>query len=130
MPAIAARAARNKIRIDAIAVLARCGPKGPVRGRRRSLDAGVPSCPWTQNVCRFLVEIFQKLKPLCIIIQLFRVRMASACTRKDCIMASKLDRWKQFVSAEEIDAYRKGDFASRIGLGKRPALLNIDTTFM
>jgi isochorismate hydrolase len=45
-------------------------------------------------------------------------------------MASKLDRWKQFVSAEEIEAYKKGDFASRIGLGRRPALLSIDTTFM
>jgi len=42
----------------------------------------------------------------------------------------KVDRWKGYVPDSELDAYRKGGFANRIGLGKRPALLNIDTTFM
>jgi nicotinamidase-related amidase len=42
----------------------------------------------------------------------------------------KVDRWKGQVPDSELAAYRKGGFANRIGLGKRPALLNIDTTFM
>jgi nicotinamidase-related amidase len=45
-------------------------------------------------------------------------------------VADKIDRWKDYLSDSELEVYRKGGFANRIGLGKRPALLNIDTTFM
>ncbi len=45
-------------------------------------------------------------------------------------MADKIDRWKDYLSESELEVYRKGGFANSIGLGKRPALLNIDTTFM
>jgi nicotinamidase-related amidase len=42
----------------------------------------------------------------------------------------KLEKWRGFVPDEELETYRKGGFARRIGFGARPALLNIDTTFM
>lgn len=43
---------------------------------------------------------------------------------------SKLDKWRGFVPDDELAAYRKGAFANRVGMGQRPALLNIDTTRM
>lgn len=42
----------------------------------------------------------------------------------------KLDRWAGQIPEEELAAYRKAGFGRRIGMGQRPALLNIDTTFM
>ncbi|MBI3049859.1 MAG: isochorismatase family protein [Acidobacteria bacterium] len=42
----------------------------------------------------------------------------------------KVDRWKGIVPDEELAVYRKGAFGNRIGLGAKPALLNIDTTWM
>jgi maleamate amidohydrolase len=42
----------------------------------------------------------------------------------------KVERWSGQIPENELDAYRKGGFANRIGLGRRCALLNIDTTFM
>ncbi len=45
-------------------------------------------------------------------------------------MTDKLEKWRGFVPDEELDTYRKGGFARRIGFGRRAALLNIDTTYM
>lgn len=45
-------------------------------------------------------------------------------------MTDKLSRWQGIVPEEDLAAYRKGSFGRRIGLGQRPALLNIDTTWM
>jgi maleamate amidohydrolase len=45
-------------------------------------------------------------------------------------MSSKLDRWSATVSAEELAIYAKAGFGSRIGFGKKAALLNVDTTYM
>lgn len=42
----------------------------------------------------------------------------------------KLEKWRGFVPDAELETYRKGGFARRIGIGRRPALLNIDTTYM
>jgi maleamate amidohydrolase len=42
----------------------------------------------------------------------------------------KLDKWRGYVPDEELETYRKGGFAQRIGMGERVALLNIDTTHM
>ena len=42
----------------------------------------------------------------------------------------KLDRWKDLVPADELETYRKAKFGRKIGIGARPALLNIDTTWM
>lgn len=42
----------------------------------------------------------------------------------------KLEKWRGYVPDEELETYRKGGFAKRIGLGARPALVNIDTTNM
>ncbi len=42
----------------------------------------------------------------------------------------KVERWKGVVPEEELAVYRKGAFGNRIGFGARPALLNIDTTWM
>ncbi|CAM3697453.1 isochorismatase family protein [Bordetella tumulicola] len=42
----------------------------------------------------------------------------------------KLEKWRGYVPDEELETYRKGGFANRIGIGKRPALVNIDTTHM
>ena len=45
-------------------------------------------------------------------------------------MTDKLSRWQGVIPDEDLAAYRKGSFGRRIGLGARPALLNIDTTWM
>lgn len=45
-------------------------------------------------------------------------------------MSDKLEKWRGFVPNEELETYRKGGFARRIGFGRKAALLNIDTTFM
>jgi maleamate amidohydrolase len=42
----------------------------------------------------------------------------------------KLQRWHGHVPEAELDVYRKAGFGRRIGVGRRPALLNIDTTWM
>lgn len=42
----------------------------------------------------------------------------------------KLEKWRGYVPDVELETYRKGGFAQRIGFGKRTALLNIDTTHM
>ncbi|WP_420392222.1 isochorismatase family protein [Acuticoccus sp.] len=42
----------------------------------------------------------------------------------------KIEKWRGFVPDEELDAYVKGKFGNKIGVGSRPALLNIDTTYM
>lgn len=42
----------------------------------------------------------------------------------------KLEKWRGFVPDQELETYRKGGFAQRIGMGERVALLNIDTTHM
>lgn len=42
----------------------------------------------------------------------------------------KLEKWRGYVPDEELETYRKGGFAQRIGMGERVALLNIDTTHM
>jgi nicotinamidase-related amidase len=42
----------------------------------------------------------------------------------------KLEKWRGFVPDHELETYRKGGFAQRIGMGERVALLNIDTTHM
>ena len=43
---------------------------------------------------------------------------------------SKLDKWADFLPAEELATYAKGKFGEKVGFGKRVALLNIDTTYM
>jgi len=45
-------------------------------------------------------------------------------------MTDKLSKWQGYVPEEELAVYRKGGFGNRIGIGDRPALLNIDTTWM
>lgn len=42
----------------------------------------------------------------------------------------KLEKWRGYVPDTELDTYAKAGFGRRIGFGKRPALLNIDTTYM
>lgn len=42
----------------------------------------------------------------------------------------KLEKWKGFIPDEELETYRKAGFGRKIGIGERPALLNIDTTYM
>ena len=42
----------------------------------------------------------------------------------------KLEKWRGYVPDVELETYRKGGFAQRIGFGERVALLNIDTTHM
>ena len=42
----------------------------------------------------------------------------------------KLEKWRGYVPDEELETYRKGGFAQRVGMGERVALLNIDTTHM
>ena len=42
----------------------------------------------------------------------------------------KLEKWRGYVPDAELETYRKGGFAQRIGMGDRVALLNIDTTYM
>lgn len=41
---------------------------------------------------------------------------------------SKIRRWADLISEDEIQAYAKAGFGEKIGIGARPALLNIDTT--
>lgn len=43
---------------------------------------------------------------------------------------SKIERWRGVIPDGELAAYGKGAFGGKIGLGRRPALLNIDTTNM
>ena len=45
-------------------------------------------------------------------------------------MSDKLEKWRGYVPDQELETYRRGGFARRIGFGLRPALLNIDTTHM
>jgi len=42
----------------------------------------------------------------------------------------KLEKWRGYVPDAELETYRKGGFANRLGIGKRAALVNIDTTHM
>lgn len=42
----------------------------------------------------------------------------------------KLEKWRGYVPDDELDTYRKAGFAQRIGMGRKAALLNIDTTYM
>jgi nicotinamidase-related amidase len=42
----------------------------------------------------------------------------------------KHEKWRGYVPDAELETYRKGGFAQRIGMGERVALLNIDTTHM
>ena len=42
----------------------------------------------------------------------------------------KIEKWRGYVPDAELETYRKGGFAQRIGFGERVALLNIDTTHM
>lgn len=41
---------------------------------------------------------------------------------------AKIRRWSDLISEEEMAAYAKAKFGEKIGIGARPALLNIDTT--
>jgi nicotinamidase-related amidase len=41
---------------------------------------------------------------------------------------AKIRRWADLISETEMQAYAKAKFGEKIGLGARPALLNIDTT--
>jgi nicotinamidase-related amidase len=45
-------------------------------------------------------------------------------------MEDKISRWQGLIPEEDLAAYRRGALGRRIGLGARPALLNIDTTLM
>lgn len=41
---------------------------------------------------------------------------------------AKIRRWADLISEEEMAAYAKAKFGEKIGIGDKPALLNIDTT--
>jgi len=41
---------------------------------------------------------------------------------------AKIRRWSDLISEAEMAAYAKAKFGEKIGMGDRPALLNIDTT--
>ena len=43
---------------------------------------------------------------------------------------SKLEKWADYLSPEELATYTKGKFGERVGFGRKVALLNIDTTYM
>ncbi len=43
---------------------------------------------------------------------------------------NKLEKWRGYVPDDELASYAKGAFANRLGIGQRPALLNIDSTRM
>lgn len=45
-------------------------------------------------------------------------------------MKDRLEKWRGFLPDEELATYRKAGFGRRIGLGRKPALLNIDTTYL
>jgi maleamate amidohydrolase len=49
---------------------------------------------------------------------------ATAMHRDD----AKIRRWSDLISEAEVQAYAKAGFGRKIGIGTRPALLNIDTT--
>ena len=42
----------------------------------------------------------------------------------------KFEKWRGYVPESELETYRKGGFTKKIGIGRKPALLNIDTTWM
>ena len=42
----------------------------------------------------------------------------------------KIDKWADLLPPEELETYRKAAFGNPIGVGDRPALLNVDTTNM
>ena len=44
--------------------------------------------------------------------------------------SDKIEKWRGFVPDAELETYVKGHFGNRIGIGRRAALLNIDTTYM
>ena len=41
-----------------------------------------------------------------------------------------LEKWKDLIGEDELKAYEKAGFGRRIGFGKRPAILNVDMTYM
>ena len=43
---------------------------------------------------------------------------------------SKIDKWADYLPADELATYAKGKFGESVGMGARVALLNIDTTHM
>ena len=43
---------------------------------------------------------------------------------------NKIEKWRGFIPEDELQTYKKAGFGRRIGIGKKPALLNIDTTYM
>lgn len=43
---------------------------------------------------------------------------------------AKIRKWRGHIPDDELASYVKGGFGRRIGFGERPALLNIDTTYM
>jgi nicotinamidase-related amidase len=43
---------------------------------------------------------------------------------------NKLEKWRGYVPDDELANFAKGSFANRLGIGERPALLNIDSTRM
>lgn len=43
---------------------------------------------------------------------------------------NKLDKWADYLPADELATYAKGKFGERVGFGRKAALLNIDTTYM
>ena len=45
-------------------------------------------------------------------------------------MNKKIERWRGFVPDADLATYAKGAFGNPIGMGSRPALVNIDTTWM
>lgn len=45
-------------------------------------------------------------------------------------LPDKIAKYRGYVPDDELAAYARAKFGNRIGFGKRPALLNIDTTFM
>ncbi|MCB1549019.1 MAG: isochorismatase family protein [Hyphomicrobiaceae bacterium] len=45
-------------------------------------------------------------------------------------LPEKIAKWRGYVPDDELLTYVKGKFGRRIGIGNKPALLNIDTTYM
>jgi len=41
-----------------------------------------------------------------------------------------IQKWRDLVGEEELQAYEKAGFGRRIGFGKKPGLLNVDMTYM
>lgn len=44
--------------------------------------------------------------------------------------SDKLEKWRGYVPDNELETYRKSGFAQPIGMGRKAALLNIDTTYI